>query len=500
MDMLQKIQCDAGARAKRRSPLTDHCLLITNFPSLPHNLLCLACLAMILPVLTGCGLLRISPSQPKAEIKQVHVPTNEVGGVITLNMLEAQVMRFADVYASTVAQAADDLSARVGTPEARLAGLRWKLGQGTSAYVVATGSNPSLNALDTLVLVTLARMVVEDHQVKVFGEAALPLLETHRKLEADAWLLANGALKPPQQQELRELIQEWREKNPDQRYIGAIRFKEFVTALGRMPRLGTTAPTSVLSLLFLDPLADLDPTTAAIEDTRLLGERAMYYTQRMPTLLAWQTELLAYQLAVQPESKQMLADAERLAGAAEVFSRTAGQLPQVVNDQREAAIKQLLDGLMSEEGKTRALLAETRQTLAAGNEMATSINSTVRSLNELVRSASPPVTNQTSVATNSKPFDVLDYGRAAGQIGAAANDLSALLVAVNQSTPAVQHLSQQTTADAQRVLQQAFRLALVLICVFLAGSVGAGLAYRALANKLDARRRQMVRSGGERRN
>ena len=115
--------------------------------------------------------------------------------------------------------------------------------------------------------------------------------------------------------------------------------------------------------------------------------------------------------------------------------------------------------------------------------MATSINSTVRSLNELVRSASPPVTNQTSVVTNSKPFDVLDYGRAAGQIGAAANDLSALLVAVNQSTPAVQRLSQQTTADAQRVLQHAFGLGLVLICVFLAGSVGAGLAYRALANK-----------------
>ena len=89
-------------------------------------------------------------------------------------------------------------------------------------------------------------------------------------------------------------------------------------------------------MLFLDPLAGLDPTAAAIQETRELGERAMYYSQRMPQLLSWQTELLAYQLAAQPESRQVLSNAQQLAASADIFAKTSEQLPQVINDQRQA--------------------------------------------------------------------------------------------------------------------------------------------------------------------
>jgi hypothetical protein len=391
--------------------------------------------------------------------------------------MESQVMRFADVYASVVAQAADDLSTKLDTPEGRYEAQRWKLGQATAIYVDATGPNPSLNALDTLVLVTLARMVAEDHFVKVFGDDALPLLETHRRLESDAWLLAGGVLTPPQQQELKDLIAEWRRKNPDQRYVGAIRFKEFVTALGKTPKPGATAPTSIFSLLFLDPMAGLDPTVAAIEETRLLGERAMYYSQRMPTLLGWQIELLAYQMATQPESKQLLVDADRLSKSAEIFARTGQELPQMVNEQRQAAIEQLLDGLKSQS-------ADVRQTLNAGGDAATAINNAVNSLAEFVRYVSPPATNPAAPGTNRRPFDVLDYGKASSQIGASARDLNTLLLTLNQSAPQLGELRQQTADDADRVVQHAFWYGVALTLIVLTGSVVAGVCYRALANRL----------------
>ena len=112
-------------------------------------------------------------------------------------------MRFADSYVGTISQAADDFAARAGTSEARLASINWKLGQATSAYTDATGQSPILNALDMLVLATVTRMVIEDYAVETFGEAALPLLESQRKLETNAWQLASGMLKPAQQQELR---------------------------------------------------------------------------------------------------------------------------------------------------------------------------------------------------------------------------------------------------------------------------------------------------------
>jgi len=433
----------------------------------------LACLAL---ALTGCSLIRLHSSPPKAHVSSLQLATSS-SNLVTLTVLQFQVLRFADSYVAQVAQAADDFGARVGTPQGRLAALKWKLGQATAAYTDATGPNPVVNGLDILVLVTVTRMVVEDYGIETFGEAAVPVLETQRKLETNAWLLANGMLKPAQQQELRDLIQEWRQKNPHQRYIGAVRFREFATALGKTPSASTAAPTSIFSLLYLDPLAGLDPTAAAIEETRRLGERAMYYTQRMPQLLSWQTEVLAYQLAGQPESTQVLSNVNQLAVSAQSFAATAQQLPQLINDQRQAAIQQLLDGLRSQE-------TEVRQTLNAGGEAATAINAAIQSLTEFVRYVSPTNAARVSAATNSHPYNVLDYGTAATQIGAAAQQVSTLLMTVNQSTPQLAQLGQQTAADANRVVDHAFWRGLILILALLIGSVAAGLIYRVLANKL----------------
>jgi uncharacterized phage infection (PIP) family protein YhgE len=365
--------------------------------------------------------------------------------------------------------------------------LRWKLGQATSAYTDATGQNPAVNALDMLVLTTMARMVIEDYGVDTYGDTIRPLLQAQLNMETNAWQLASGMLRPSQQQELRDLIQEWRVKNPHQRYVGPVRFREFVTALGKTPTQATAAPTSIFSLLYLDPLAGLDPTAAAIQETRELGERAMYYTQRMPGLLSWQVEVLAYQLASQPESKELMNDIDRLANSADVFSKTTQQLPQLINDQRQAAIQQILDGLTAEANKSNGLLTNTRSTLDSASDAARNINTALQSLTAFVQYVDP--TNAAPAATNHVPFNIRDYGTAAAQIGAAANNLNTLLTSVNQSAPEIARLSRQTTADADHLVQRMFWLGLVLIVILLAGAVVAGLVYRALANKMSAGRK-----------
>jgi hypothetical protein len=437
--------------------------------------------ALLMFVLTGCSFLHLKSSPPKAQVNSTQL-TNQATGPVTFPVLQQQIMRFADTYVATIAQACDDVDLKTTNSTLHLATMRWKLSQATSAFIDATGQNPAVNALDMLVLVTMARMVVEEYGVETYGDTLQPLLTTQRNLETNAWTLARGMLKSSQEKELRGLIQEWREKNPHQRYIGPIRFREFVTALGKSPKQSSSAPTSIFSLLYLDPLAGLDPTAAAIEETRELGERAMYYTQRMPMLLSWQVEVLAYQFGDQPESKQIIGDANRLASAAAIFAQTAQQLPQLVNDQRQAAIQQILDGLTAEGNKSRELLTDTRLTFNSASEAATNLNAAIKSLTEFVQYVSP--TNAVPAATNGLPFNVLDYGTAASQIGAAANNLSALLVSVNQSAPEIQKLSQQTTADADRVVKHMFWLGVVLILILLAGSVVAGLVYRALANKM----------------
>jgi hypothetical protein len=451
-------------------------------PRCYHRLGVIVALTFVLG-LTGCSLLRMGGSQPKAQVSSQQLSPKAPTGPVAITVLQQQVMRFADTYVATIAEACDDVTTRSTNSQFRLTIMRWKLGQATSAYTDATGQNPAVNALDILVLTTMARMVVEDYGVETYGDAILPLLEAQRNMEASAWTLARGVLKPSQEKELRGLIQEWREKNPHQRYVGPIRFREFVAALGKKPTQATTAPTSIFSLLYLDPLAGLDPTAAAIEETRELGERAMYYSQRMPMLLSWQVEVLVNQLASQPESKQVLNDASRLAESADIFAKTAQQLPQLINDQRQAAIQQILDGLAANEQKSRELLTDTRLTLNSAGEAATNLNAAIQSLTAFVQYVSP--TNApSSSATNSRPFNVLDYGAAAAQVGAAANNLNALLASVNQSAPQLEKLSQQTKSNADDIVRHAFGYGLVLVLVLIVGSMLAGLLYRILADKL----------------
>ncbi len=438
-------------------------------------------LSLLILVLSLTGCVRFSSSRPKAGVSSLQL-TNAQTGPVSLDVLQQQIMRFADSYVATVAQACDDVSATATNAPLRLTVLRWKLGQATSAYTDATGENPVVNALDILVLTTMARMVIEEHGVQTYGDAIQPLLEAQRRMETNAWNLAGGVLKPSQVKELKDLIAEWRAKNPNQRYVGPIRFREFVAALGKTPTKANSGSTSLFSLLYLDPLAGLDPTAAAIEETRDLGERAMYYSQRMPTLLSWQVEVLAYQLAGQPESQQVLNDANRLAAASDIFAKTAQQLPQLINDQRQAAIQQLLDGLTAQGDKSRELLTDTRSTLDSAGAAATNINAAIQSLTAFVQYVSPTNSKPAS-ATNSHPFNVLDYGAAAAQIGAAANNLNALLASVNQSAPELEKLSQQTTANADRFLRRLFWMGLILIVILLAGSVVAGLIYQRLSGK-----------------
>ena len=430
-------------------------------------------------VVTGCGLIKPKPAQPKAKVDTLRPETNRVVGTVSLLVLQAEGMRFADNYTLMMAQAADDFGKAVGTPEARIAALKWKLNQATSAYVDASGSHPVLNVLDLVVLATVARMVVEDYGVgQVFGEAALPLLDTHRRLETNAWLLVNGVLKPAQRQELADMIQKWRRENPHQRYVGGIRFGELASALGQSLAQTKSSPNSVFSLLFLDPLASMDPTAAALQEARYSAERAMYYGQRMPYLLNWQLELMGMQLAAQPEARQIMTNAQRFATSAELLAETSSRLPQ-----------QLTNALATEGKRMRGLLEETRQTLTAGNEMAISVNAAIKSLDEFVRFVTP--TNTVSARdTNRAPFNVLDYGTAATDIAGAAKELHTLLTTVHETTPQLQELSEQTTEQADRVLTRGFRMGLVLVVVLLAGAVLAGLVYRWLVNRLTSPHRQ----------
>jgi len=411
--------------------------------------------------------------------------------------LQSSALRYADGYVSSVSHACDQaVREDSGARSVQLAALRWKLDQATAAYAYATGDNPVWNTLDLVVFAVVSRMAVEDPKERAtFGAAVDLLIATHRELEASAWNLAAGVLKPGQRQELERLIAQWREQNPNERSIGAMHFREFAASMESVTRSGRLNTASVFTLLHIDPFAGLDPTTVAIEQSRELAARAVAYAERAPTLLRWQAELLALQLAGQPEALQILADASRASKSMEQIGLTAEGLPTLVNTQRTEAIEQLLAGVAAErsailkdldarEATIRGLLGETRQTLEAGTAMSNSLDATVKSLDAFMHYVSPPPKPGAPPAPAGKPFDVLDYGRTATDVAGMARELQTLLDSIDKSGPALAKVGAETGENLKRVVDHAFWRGLVLILVLLVGSLVAALAYRALARRL----------------
>ena len=256
----------------------------------PQRLLALiACLGL---ASGGCSAISATLPGHKKQVKQED----------RLRAEQAEVMRFADNFADRLSQASAEARRAVDTPDERLVVQNWQLEQTTAAYVNATGMNPRVNVLDMVVLATLDRMVVEDYWMRK-PELGLPLLLAHRKLEQSAWTLADDFLSPAQTAELRDMIDEFRMRNPLLHKVAFIHFTDFATSMGQTAGSETNTSNpgdSLMGLVGLDPLSGIDPAVKEIAKSRLLAERALFYAQRWPFLLDMQVQNLSYQTASMP--------------------------------------------------------------------------------------------------------------------------------------------------------------------------------------------------------
>ncbi len=83
--------------------------------------------------------------------------------------------------------------------------LKWKLLLGTETCSIASGPNAVANLLDMTIFVTVTRRGLEEYwQPKVFGESALPMLDTCRNAETNIWQFTGQVLTPAQLRNLKK--------------------------------------------------------------------------------------------------------------------------------------------------------------------------------------------------------------------------------------------------------------------------------------------------------
>jgi hypothetical protein len=116
------------------------------------------------------------------------------------------------------------------------------------------------------------------------------------------------------------------------------------------------------------------------------------------------------------------------------------------------------------------------------------LTGTIKTLDGFVRYVSPPKDPNAPPSTG-RPFDPLDYGKAASQVGGMARDLNELFRSANSTAPALARISSGAGDDLKRAVDHAFWMGVLLIAVLLVGWVLARLAYRSLELRLARRSR-----------
>ena len=417
--------------------------------------------------LIGCSTLqKMSPSHQRAQER-----TQE------LERLQLTTMRYSDQYRTRVVEGVNSFLAGVVTPEERLTAQNWKVLQVEAVYTDAGGPNPALNALDLVVLATLSRMVIDDEWAQ-YGERIALLRKTHHDLERSAWEIAKPVLSDAQSAQLRDIIARWREHHPAVHSVGAIHFIDFAQSIGEPGPGEANRPGSIFSIVDLDPFADLDPAIQQITQARQLAERSIFYFQRMPDIVSMQAEQLTYRMAVQPETKNALASFQRVSLVGSAADTLATNLPTILDQEREALLRQLNQEITNQSATIGALSENLRSTLQAGTTTADALNTLIQNLNKLTgQFVSPTPAATTPAQSSGPPFDIRNYTEALRAATDAAQQLSALTQQLNTAVPTVR-------LATQGLIDNIVRQVLVVLALLILGTLGAALVYRAIVLRM----------------
>jgi hypothetical protein len=261
-----------------------------------------------------------------------------------------QAMSAADSYVPIIVQALDELRARTNRPELVTWAMEHRIATALASFTNASEVNGYVALLDMLVYARLKRHALEEHWIPtLLHEDGQPMLEAYQRGERDVWQKAARVLSQKQLDELAEVIEAWRKENPTQYYVSHIQFTDFASAMRiTADSAKAKAPSSVFGLLYIDPLAGLDPVARELQEYRAVTERLSYFASRMPIIIGWQVDLAVRRSTTDPQvskivdnTSKFVDSSARFADATVRFADTVKKFPQDLRAERTEAVQQI---------------------------------------------------------------------------------------------------------------------------------------------------------------
>ena len=416
----------------------------------------LTCLVAVMAMLVACPGLAAKPGKKYR---------------ITETELQSELMAFAERLASYLGQALGDYEQLPGMKDQRPQIQGTAVVASMSAITIAAHPDPGTALLDMVAMVTMGRLIYEEHWLPRYGESFLPMVQAFRKGEAEIWELAARILDEGQQNALRELIAQWRADNPNQTGFAYLRFGYMAS-----DRSTSASDQKKAGGLF----QSVKDATQQVEEARLLAERGMYLATRIPLLLGSLGDYWMGDLVRNQDIKTLLADVHRLASNVDqlpdmiarersaaisqsmqeikVWSRTAiDQTMTGISTEREQALSQFfselnkerqstLKDMLAEEKTYSQLMAELRETLQSGNQV-------LLSAGELAKMIPSPNPNEAAAAP---AMSIEDYRAALADVRETLVLVTSLLAAVEKTanSPAIEKINQLIVNSMDQAGQQ----------------------------------------------
>jgi len=188
-------------------------------------------------------------------------------------------MAFSDRYFAATLEVAKILEREQQTPESRHTAAAARVVGLIVTADIAASPNPGGAVLDMTVFVTLKRIVWEEYWMReVYRDAGPIVLDVLKELEGDIWEIAAEVYTREQLVELRELIDQWRQRHPKMVSVDFVRLNELGDARQVRALSDAARPGGML--------APVKEANRELEEMRLLAERLTFLATRLQMMMS----------------------------------------------------------------------------------------------------------------------------------------------------------------------------------------------------------------------
>ena len=393
------------------------------------SIVILAALLGSLPV--GCG--------PK-DVRTIGSGVTPTNGRISKEDLQEQLDKFAEYYKAVFRQISTELNERIPGKRTEKTTLQMRARMLEALNTMLDQDDPIVAFIETWALCVRLRTYLEEGEgAGLYANGQEIAVSGIKRLEAEIERIGSDFLKNEALDAASKNVKAFANANPIKGTFSN------VTVFATEARKGQTNPFVSVLKIPMTPfraIEGVDRTASAVHRFTDTAERFSDIVRELPESSRWQMQLLLYDLEETDMTKAFLSALTQFSQSSERLTKSVEQMPKQLGDQFEKSVEQI-DARQANFQKT---LEQGEKTAATVNGAIKELNKTTQALNTVAKEVTLTANawetaagaigevvrefNKIKPAKEGQSFDIKEYRSAAEQTSQAANDIKALIAAL----------------------------------------------------------------------